>query len=807
MIVQRAALLASGALLYAVSANTNAIAQSSTQPAGAAAQQANEDLPPAGLADIVVTARRTSEALQDTPVAVSAFSQQFLETQNVQQIGTIAQFTPNLVVNEQPSSTTAASFFIRGIGQTEPSSVAEAGVGLYLDGVYIARTAGAVFDLVDLERIEVLRGPQGTLFGRNTVGGAIQLVSKRPTNEFGVEAKGGYASFDEWYAKGAINTGYLAGLPIKAMLSFMHRERDGYVDNLLTPDSKDPGALNSDAVWLTVRGEFGQLTADYTFDYNHRVGVPPFFQTIAASSDAINYYGRSPQFGGAPYAVGSERLDEGQQAGFVDRFGNYRFDARSKTKGHSLILEYEANSLLTLKSITAHRSFFQDTTEPLTGNGELKGIAFDPTSPTLTSVQSVIPFTGNNAPQKQHQFSQEFQAIGDLGDWNYLIGAFYFHEKASEDNRQALTLVTTPAGLVNYGFPTALADAVAALNPGLDLIGINAAPVQAFGGTSESMAVFGQVSWRPAAVDDRLELTGGLRYTWDYKTIELRGDVQPSVSGHADYTNFSWLGSVSYKLIDEVMAYARVSTGYKSGGFNPRAAILNRFDPEQALAYEAGLKAEWFDRRLRTNLAVFYTDYDDLQVQQFASGSSGATTLILNAGKANFKGFELEVVALPFRGVTIDGSLGYVDPKYDSFLFRDPATNQIIDVADEGRFAQVAKTNAHIGVQYDFAEFSFGQLSARVDGSYRSKMYFHPLDRVNPFNEDVAAGEQYTLAARVTLSEISMGPRAKAMVSLWGDNLTDEEDIAFGIDFGGLGYGGSHFRKPRTIGVDFKLSY
>ena len=782
----------------------------------AAAQDAPQQPAPsraAGLDDIVVTARRSAESLQSVPVAVTALSSEFIERQAISSAGDVPKFAPNLTVEQQPSSLSAASVFMRGIGNNEPSAVSEQGVGIYLDGVYLARAAGAVFDLIELERIEVLRGPQGTLFGRNTIGGAMQLVSKKPASSFGVSAKAGYGRYNDWYARARVDTGYIIGQTIKASVSAQHRQSDGYVNNTLTPSSKDLGSLNADSVAIGLEGDFGPLTVNYNFDFDDRKGTPEFFQIVAASPLAQSYYSQSPSLGGAPFQVSPVRLQDVQQAGFIDRSGTYRYDSHSRVQGHTLTMAYEVSPALTIKSISGYRTFFQDTILNLSGNGVLKGKVIDFTSPTLTSVQTVVPYTGNNAPQKQWQFSQELQALGKIGDVSYLLGGYFFRERSSEDNHQSLTLVLPVAflepALLGLGFPAAnaaaLGGAVPALNPGLATVGFNVAPNQAFGGTSRSVAVFGQASWKPSSLDGRLELTLGGRYTSDKKTIYLAGDVNPVQRGEKSFTNFSWLASVAYEPVDDVHLYARVSTGYRSGGLNPRASVINPFEPEKATAYEVGMKSQFLDNKVRLNLAGYMTDYSNLQIQQFAAGSGGATSLIVNAGKVRLSGFEAELTAAPVKGSQLDGSIGYVNTKYKEFLFRDPSTNLILDVASQAKPVYSPKWTVHVGAEYalDLENFT---VRLRGDLSHRTKFYVNALNNTAPYNDLLVSPSSTKLRARLSFEDIKVGG-AKVDLGLWGDNLTNQKNLRFGIDFGSLGFAGATFDKPASYGIDARIQF
>jgi iron complex outermembrane recepter protein len=735
-----------------------------------------------GVGDIIVTARRSTERLQDVPVSITAFSSEFLERQNFIDAAALPQFAPNLTVAESPSSVSAAAVFIRGIGNNEVSSVSEQGVGLYLDGVYLARSSGAVFDLLDMERVEVLRGPQGTLFGRNTIGGAVQFITKKPTNDPHITLRGGYGSYNDWNVGARIDTGYLGGSPIKASLSVGHREADGYVNSTLRPSSKDPGALTSDSAAIGLEADLGKLTINYNFDYNKKNGVPAYFQILRTTPDAGTYFGNSPLFGGTSFLSGTKRLDDVRSEGLIDNKGRYRYpEAESEVSGHALTLAYDVSDALIIKSISGYREFFQDSILGLSGNAGLMGVVLDPVT-FAPSVAPVTLYNGNNAPQKQQQISQELQALGKVGDFSYLAGLYYFHERASEDNHQSLTFVL-PGGAA----------------------GINLSPVQAFSGTSESKAAFGQVSWKPASLDERLELTAGVRYTEDEKTTTLKGDVVPNLYGKVSGSNTSWLGSASYKLTSDIMAYARISTGYRSGGVNPRTSVINVFDPEKATAYEAGIKSDFFDKRLRVNLAAYLTDYTNLQVTQFAAGGGGATSLIVNAGEVQLSGFEAEFIAAPTKEITLDASVGYVSHDYKEFLFRDPLTNAILDVADQAKLTYTPEWSLHFGAEYA-KPLSFATLRMRADLSYRSSFYFNALSITAPFNEDIQSKADRNLKLRASLEGIAVGG-GQLDVGVWGDNVTDDENMVYGIDFGALGFAGGLFKKPATAGIDVKWHY
>lgn len=252
------------------------------------------------------------------------------------------------------------------------------------------------------------------------------------------------------------------------------------------------------------------------------------------------------------------------------------------------------------------------------------------------------------------------------------------------------------------------------------------------------------------------------------------------------------------------MTFARFAMGYKAGGFNPQSAN-DGYSPMKATSGEIGIKSDFLGRRVRLNATAFYTSYNDLQVTQFVAGSGGTTNQTVNAGRAVYPGFEAELAVIPTTGLRFEGSIGYVDPEYKSFLYRDPATDQIIDVAGEARFAYVSKTTAHIAAQYA-TRLDAGLLTFRVDYSYKSGRYWNPLDRDGPFNQLIRGGADNNLGARISLGELAIG-NGTFEISAWADNLLNKHVIVGGIDYGSLGFGGVTYNRPRNGGVQLRASF
>lgn len=731
-----------------------------------------------GLADIVVTAEKRSESLQRTPLAISAVSSELIESRNITSAAQLGAIAPNITTTTGPNSSTHLIVHIRGIGESEPILTADPPVSVYVDGIVVGRSTGAIFDVVDLERIEVLRGPQGTLYGRNTTGGAVNFITRKPGDEFGVRVMAGYGNYDALQTRVSVDTGRLGGSGLKATLSYMHKQRDGYVDSLLQKDSKDPGAYNNEAVRVALAFDNdGPFRANYAFDWTESRAVAPASQITVMNPNQLAYFGRSPAFGGTNLiGPSTERLSQ------VRSEGTFTFD---RTESHSLTLEADLTDDITLRSLTGWRRWDGDTANTdIDGNAGLRGFVFNPAPP---GVRDVFIF-GADKSNRQKQFSQELNLLGKIGSVDFLLGGFYFREVGSEDNPQYFTVVVP-----NPAFPGGLG-------------GLNATNRLIYDTENISKAVFGQVTWN---IDDQWSLTGGLRYTQDEKILEQASPSDLVRRLRRKDSKLNYAATLQYQATPDFMFYARTASGYKAGGFNARAINREGYAPENITNYELGAKTDFFDRRLRINATLFYTKLDDKQLNQFTANSSGgAASQTVNAGKGDFKGIELEVEALPIDQLRLNGSFGYTDRNFSEFRIRMPNGTER-DIADQAQYSYSASTTFTGGAQYTFGDMLGGSLSARLDYTYRSKIYFNaiPLAEFAPFDDAIAAKGVGLLDGRIALSKVDIGGTS-AEFAIWGRNLTNEKYRVSGIDFGpSLGFATNTYGLPRTYGAEMRMEF
>lgn len=720
----------------------------------------------ARLEEIVVTAQKRSEPLQRTALAISALSASTLEARGIESAGKLTGVAPNLTTTSGNGNSSHLIIHVRGIGDAEPILTADSPVGVYVDGVVIGRSTGAIFDVVDLERVEVLRGPQGTLYGRNTTGGAVNFISRKPAESFGAELGLSLGNLEYSQVRASVDTG-LIGDGLKARFSYTHKERAGYVDNILTPAKKDPGATNVDAFRAVLAYDAGgSFRASYSFDYSDIHNVVPASQLIAATDAVIGYYSQSAANGGAEFIGPS-----------TERLSMLRADytpVHEKVQGHALTLEADLSHSLTLRSITGFRKWNSDLLNTdLDGNEGLKG-------QLLTGGTGEVSLFGADNDRRQEQWSQEINLLGNIGEQvEFVVGGFYFQEKSREYNPQWYTYLVDLGGIYR---------------------GMNLTNLMEYAHKNRSTAVFGQATYY---ITDDLQFTGGLRYTRDKKWLDQVSPMTRSLERSWERTN--WAASVQYQITPDVMTFARVATGYKAGGFNPRA-MNDGYDPESLTSYEVGFKSELFDRRVRLNGNLFHMTLKDKQLNQMVAGTGGANSVTVNAGSGRFTGVELELDVLLTDQLRLNGSGGYTKRKVRSFIVLDPTTDEYIDVADEARFNYSASTTFNVGAEYRFGELAGGELIARLDYAWRSRIYVNAIPRFGPFDEYLTSGPVGLLDGRLGLTGFQLGG-TEATLALWGRNLTNKKYPVSGVDFGSLGFANMTYSEPRTWGVDMKVKF
>ncbi len=817
--------------ICAFTAIDGARAQQAAAPAAASAGPQLEE--------IVVTARRTEEKLQVVPVSVTALTAAKLDQQNVTSPAGLQGLVPALTVTQGSGYGASLNVAIRGINQADNNLEQDSPVALYINGVYNGRMMGGLFDMVDLAGVEVERGPQGTVFGRNTTGGAINITTRAPSNDFQIQERVGYGTYDAVQQRAEIDTGEIGNTGIKALLAISHTSRDQVVKTTGVPSDEGYGAFDSNAVFLDVRDDLtDDLSFNYRFDYTNEHDMPLASQVTALYPGAAAYYAASPKLGGAAINPSATRL--GTVGGFYAEPMNH-----DEFLGHSVEINYDVNDYIHLKSISAYRSFADDSHSDQTASGKLIGPIFDATAPGLVRTGLVAPFVtlcpgdqpnlpGNNCDhQRQYQISEEFQATGTVGEFKYGGGLYFFDEHVHENDPEFFTIIqpTSVFGPVLAG----ILNSNPAVRDAGDNIGLNNYSTStSYYGESKSFATYGNVAYRPDYFDDKFEFAAGLRYSFDQKTIRIRdynlgappgsaafnapaaqgGGYTVYQNGAQNFHAINYSVSASYQFTPDVMGYLKTANAYKAGGFSPRAAsnpafpeLAPAYQPETNTSYEIGLKSEFLDHRLRVNADVFYMEYNNIQINEFLAGTGGAASVTVNAGAATYTGGELEFTIIPADRWLIEGSYAYVDPEFQQYGYVDPVTGVTRNVANIADFNYASKETYNLGVQYEFEPFSFGQLAVRSDYSFQSARTFHPLTLQNPLNEVIKSGNFHTLRAQVTLSDIDV-PYGTAEVKVFGDNLLDEDQRIAGIDFGASnGFGNNTYAVKRTVGVQLTYKF
>lgn len=696
--------------------------------APAYAQDAAEDGASADDGEIVVTARRREESLIDVPIAITALSGDQLAAKGASDITALAEQVPNVTLESSRATNSTLSAFIRGVGQQDPVSGFEQGVGIYLDDVYLNRPQAAVLDIYDVERIEVLRGPQGTLYGRNTVGGAVKYVSRRIDDEAHVSARATYGSYDQM--DGVISASVPVGEAkvLRFGGSLARLTRDGFGKNLTTGlDNYDKNVLAGRGT-IEVHGSdiFARLSGDFVHDKSnprngHRM-VPGMLSGTPVLSNVYDTQG----------GLNTPHQDV-------------------KSWGASLFLEGSPNDWLTLRSITAYRK--DDSTTP---------IDFD----ALPAVDVDVPGIYRN-----RQFSQELQALVSVGKLNGLVGFYYL-------DASALTQFEVRLYTSNVLLPQLTAFTNADI--GTETMAGFADFTYDF--TDQlSLSLGGRYTWdqRDGYVLRQNYILGGASVFGTPGTP--LGGPGTNMRGRRSYNKFTPKASLSFKPDRDTTFYASYSQGFKGGGFDPRGVGANApagvsqadflsFKPEKVDSYEIGAKANLFGGRLYIATAAFWMDYTDVQIPGsvacFSGGINTFCGVVSNAGKARMKGFEIEtrakLVDSDAGKLTISGSLGYIDAKYLKYV-----TNVAATPTDVAKYRHVQNTPAWSGnVALDWSmPLAGGTLNIGGGMSFKSKTY--QFEIANPYLDQPA----YQL---YDASIVYHGQDKRWSIGVFGKNLTDK---------------------------------
>jgi len=726
---------------------------------------------------IMVTAQKRQENQQEVPLAITSINGDTLREDGVGNIGDLGDKTPGLVFSAY--SNAQPEIAIRGIGTKEDGAAANDSTVISIDDVYIAARSAQVFDLFDLERVEVLRGPQGTLYGKNSIGGSINFVTSRPTDYLSGRVSATVGNYGKRDIGGLISGPLTDNLISK--LSFSKRDSDGYFKNVLNNTDEggvDTIALRSQSVWTPTDNVEATITADWSNDDNEN----PSRQPLGIASDTKN--GNAQLVSQAFGDPGDDpHISTADEPGYFKR----------TIKGLSAKVDVTLDNV-TLTSVSAWRESEFDWLF------DLNGVPGGPSSGSAEPSAGFGSDASNLVAENTRQVTQEFRlSPNELGDFDWIIGAFYSLETIERDERVCFN------------------------NCGLGVIFTapqNVQPGNIINGSDQkndatAWAIYGQSKWN---INDKVSLTTGIRYSFEEKDVDIAGDnafgevpfgivVSPgfgtpawSISDTSDWSNVSGRIALDYKMTDDAMVYASASTGFKSGGYTGTASTPERaltpFDEEKAISYEVGLKSQWLDNSLRLNLSSFYTDYEDLQVTRFyipvtVPSNTIGEFVTENAAAASIQGLEAELLWLFTENWELGGNYAYLDAEFDEF---SPNTQNLgVDSNSDG-FADSCGTGTTIGsvvngqqgcipdfsgnklrqaprnsssgyVKY-IVDTDSGTWSAKVTYRYQGKMYF------DPDNNELAVTPSYdVLDARLGWNSLD----GQWDVSLWAKNLTDEE--------------------------------
>ncbi|PNS08059.1 TonB-dependent receptor [Solilutibacter silvestris] len=723
----------------------DATAQSTpaTKPAQAAKQTADGDL-----GAITVTARRREETLQEVPVAVTAFTAKALEKLNVQDLGDLKGQVPNLTIYAARGSNTTLTAYIRGVGQSDPLWGVDPGVGMYIDDVYVARPQGAMLDLLDVGRIEVLRGPQGTLYGKNTIGGAIKYITKPLATDFNGFVQGTVGNYNERDVKLAVGDAFGDAKALRARLSMAKLTRDGFGKNLTSGNDVSDKDIFA---WRLAVGAYVTDKFDLQFAYDHtddESGVRGA-QMLAKNPFAPTY---------APMA---SRYDVRNGMPDVNH---------TKLDGLSMTANWRLNDAWAAKYIWAKR---QSNTET--------NIDFDTLPNKLADVKAFY---------RDHQTSNELQANYDAGGRaRGVMGIYQFEGDAGGQvlNNFFNLLFGDTHGTVYTKSVALYADWTFDLTSKLKLdAGVRYTD-------EKKHAVVRNISYTDATFS------------------KPNGAVAADFDKNIGFKNVSPKVSLDYQITPGVMVYGLASRGFKSGGYNIRAnatavpRTAEPFQDERVDSMEVGSKMALADQTLFLNMAYFHNKYKNIQLSVFTEYTTpgGAKAFIgdfTNAGSGTVNGFEFEYQWLPSKHFALTGNLAWLDAKFDEYMYKN------VNIAAQQAFTNAPKFSGAINAEYRTSLGAAGELSARVSYTRQSSVVattevtHDPVTGVN--TQPIEQGAYGLIGAGVIWK-----PSKPWTVSLQGSNLNNSKYLTTGYVIPSLGVRTGFYGAPRQYTLSLRYDF
>jgi iron complex outermembrane receptor protein len=724
------------------------------------------------LEETIVTAERLEENAQDVPITVNVFDDRFLRTIGAQTLKDLEVYAPALEVSNE--TVTQPNFTIRGIGTADFGIGTDPAVAVYSDGVYTGRSGTALLQFMDAERVEVLSGPQGTLFGRNSAAGAIQIVNKKPNNRLEAFLRTRLGNYDKRLVEAMANTPLIPDR-LSLRVNAIYNRRDGYIDNAAGgPNYSDEeyDAARASLLWKITP----QTGARYIFEYNSVDQQGPV---------AIGLNEQLSPTGGQVFGKVANDVIDG--------------DESRDLQAHTLLLEQFWSENLKFASVSSYRSFTTASRQDEDGVDETYAY-FD----TLNEESS-------------SQFYQELRLNGDHGKVRWVGGFNYYLERSAQN-----TLATTTTDSLNAIAQNSLPVPPIPNYPLPDGRLWNEA-VQNRADT-DSYAFFGDMTWE---MIDHLDVTAGLRYTHDDKCFSwlvlpnqllgkefdqiFAGPAYPAemknhwITSEKSWSNLSPRAAVVYHWSADAMSYLSYSRGYKSGGFGS-VQVLSEFEPEFIDNYEAGIKSEWFGKRLKANAAFFYNRYDNKQDVVFEQqGALGA--FVTRTGNAEGLGLNLELAWLPLDHLRFGINYGYLDAHWTdrtvNAIDYQTGTSSLINLSGQ----PLAALNHQLAATLDFEQplVEYGSLLLHLDHRYASPQHFNAADAESYFDYDGRDADYNLTNARLSWRD----PSKHWEIALWAENLFDYDYATRINPITALALGTPYVRreKPRFWGVEFIVTF